>query len=117
MLDSKKSESEFSDLYQEIVGVAEGDVVEEEDLQKLPYLKAVVLEALRRHPTGHFVLAHKVKEEFRPERFVEACTGEGFDVTGEFSRDFQWRCCIWSTWLHEVDLTEKHDFTIVLIIT
>ncbi|KAG6428726.1 hypothetical protein SASPL_112982 [Salvia splendens] len=46
-----------------MVGVAEGDVVEEEDLQKLPYLKAVVLEALRRHPTGHFVLAHKVKEE------------------------------------------------------
>ncbi|KAG6383733.1 hypothetical protein SASPL_156498 [Salvia splendens] len=100
-------------LYQEIVGVAEGDVVKEEDLQKLPYLKAVVLEALRRHPTGHFVLAHKAGE------VRGGVHGEGFDVTGEFSRDFQWRC------LHleylvaddEVDLTEKHDFTIVLIIT
>ncbi|XP_044498968.1 cytochrome P450 89A2-like [Mangifera indica] len=37
--------------------------IKEEDLQKLPYLKAVVLEGLRRHPPGHFVLPHAVTED------------------------------------------------------
>ncbi|CAI0566709.1 unnamed protein product [Linum tenue] len=37
--------------------------IREEDLSKLPYLKAVVLEGLRRHPPGHFVLPHTVTEE------------------------------------------------------
>ncbi|KAE8077527.1 hypothetical protein FH972_016084 [Carpinus fangiana] len=37
--------------------------VKEEDLQKLPYLKAVVLEGLRRHPPAHFVLPHAVTED------------------------------------------------------
>jgi len=37
--------------------------VKEEDLQKLPYLKAVILEGLRRHPPGHFVLPHAVTED------------------------------------------------------
>ncbi|XP_057774069.1 cytochrome P450 89A2-like [Salvia miltiorrhiza] len=160
-------------LYQEIVGVVESEeVVEEEDLQKMPYLKAVVLEALRRHPPGHFVLPHKVKEEveldgyripkdayvnfmvadmnwdaevweepmeFKPERFVAACEGEGFDVTG--SREIKMmpfgagrRVCpgFALALLHleyfvanlirsfkweadgDVDLTEKQEFTIVM---
>ncbi|GLT55550.1 hypothetical protein SLA2020_286620 [Shorea laevis] len=50
----------------EIKGVVVGDgekEVKEEDLQKLPYLKAVVLEGLRRHPPGHFVLPHAVTED------------------------------------------------------
>ncbi|PHT53458.1 hypothetical protein CQW23_07920 [Capsicum baccatum] len=48
-------------LYQEIARVV-GDnqfteeVVKEEDLQKMPYLKALVLEGPRRHPPSHFVL-------------------------------------------------------------
>ncbi|KAL8095521.1 cytochrome P450 89A2-like [Apium graveolens] len=56
-------------LYQEIVSVVgEGEeleekVVEEEELQQMSYLKAVVLEGLRRHPPGHFVLPHSVTEE------------------------------------------------------
>ncbi|KAE8656147.1 Cytochrome P450, family 87, subfamily A, polypeptide 6 [Hibiscus syriacus] len=29
----------------------------------MPYLKAVILEGLRRHPPGHFVLPHRVKED------------------------------------------------------
>ena len=35
----------------------------EEDTQKMPYLKAVVLEGLRRHPPAHFVLSHKAAED------------------------------------------------------
>ena len=37
--------------------------VKEEELQRMPYLKAVVLEGLRRHPPGHFVLPHAVTED------------------------------------------------------
>ncbi|CAA6669749.1 unnamed protein product [Spirodela intermedia] len=40
-----------------------GADIKEEDLQKKPYLKAVVLEGLRRHPPAHFVLPHAVTEE------------------------------------------------------
>ncbi|KAG4908934.1 hypothetical protein AAZX31_20G017500 [Glycine max] len=49
----------------EVVGerVREEREVKEEDLQKLPYLKAVILEGLRRHPPGHFVLPHAVTED------------------------------------------------------
>lgn len=59
-------------LYQDIVAVVgpapplskEVEMeVKEDDLQKMPYLKAVVLEALRRHPPGHFVLPHSVTED------------------------------------------------------
>ncbi|KAJ3682161.1 hypothetical protein LUZ60_014734 [Juncus effusus] len=39
------------------------DEVKEEFLEQMPYLKAVVLEGLRRHPPGHFVLHHAVTEE------------------------------------------------------
>ncbi|KAK4284484.1 hypothetical protein QN277_001309 [Acacia crassicarpa] len=53
-------------LVEEIRGVM-GDrkerEVKEEDLKKLPYLKAVILEGLRRHPPAHFVLPHAVKED------------------------------------------------------
>ncbi|CAL0328077.1 unnamed protein product [Lupinus luteus] len=41
----------------------EKEVINEQDLEKLPYLKAVILEALRRHPPGHFVLPHAVNED------------------------------------------------------
>ncbi|CAN6322040.1 unnamed protein product [Urochloa humidicola] len=40
-----------------------GGEVREEDLQAMPYLKAVVLEGLRRHPPGHYVLPHAVHED------------------------------------------------------
>uniref|UniRef100_A0ACD5YUY8 Uncharacterized protein n=1 Tax=Avena sativa TaxID=4498 RepID=A0ACD5YUY8_AVESA len=34
------------------------EAVAEEDLASMPYLKAVVLEGLRRHPPAHFLLSH-----------------------------------------------------------
>ncbi|GJN19879.1 hypothetical protein PR202_gb07194 [Eleusine coracana subsp. coracana] len=37
--------------------------VSEEDTHAMPYLKAVVLEGLRRHPPAHFVLTHKAAED------------------------------------------------------
>ncbi|KAM2648959.1 hypothetical protein TB1_002020 [Malus domestica] len=45
-------------LFAEIKGVMgeTEDEVREEVLHKLPYLKAVILEGLRRHPPAHFVL-------------------------------------------------------------
>ncbi|GMI65648.1 cytochrome P450, family 87, subfamily A, polypeptide 6 [Hibiscus trionum] len=53
-------------LFAEIEG-AIGDVnaaeIKQDDLQKMPYLKAVVLEGLRRHPPAHFVLPHCVTED------------------------------------------------------
>ncbi|KAE8668837.1 Cytochrome P450 89A9 [Hibiscus syriacus] len=53
-------------LFMEIKSVATDIGVEEikqDDLQKMPYLKAVVLEGLRRHPPTHFVVPHCVTED------------------------------------------------------
>ena len=53
-------------LYEEIKGVVgdheRGDI-EEEYLHRMSFLKAVILEGLRRHPPGHFVLPHAVTED------------------------------------------------------
>ncbi|KAF5192732.1 Cytochrome p450 [Thalictrum thalictroides] len=60
-------------LFEEIKGVVSlesGDEIKEEDLHKMPYLKAVVLEGLRRHPPGHFVLPHAVTEDIRLDEYV-----------------------------------------------
>ncbi|KAL9245964.1 hypothetical protein vseg_019554 [Gypsophila vaccaria] len=52
-------------VFEEIRGVVGKDVeeVREDELTKMPYLKAVVLEGLRRHPPAHFVLPHAVTQE------------------------------------------------------
>ncbi|XP_022742017.1 cytochrome P450 89A2-like [Durio zibethinus] len=53
-------------LFVEIKGVMGDDheeMVKEDDLQKMPYLKAVILEGLRRHPPLHFLIPHAVKED------------------------------------------------------
>ncbi|KAJ0683128.1 putative cytochrome P450 [Helianthus annuus] len=73
-----------SKLYDEIVAVVgppppsprkgveleSESVINEEDLQKMPYLKAVVLEGLRRHPPGHFVLPHRVMKEVEVQGYT-----------------------------------------------
>ncbi|XP_022953321.1 cytochrome P450 89A2-like [Cucurbita moschata] len=47
----------------EVMGESAKEEIEEEDLQKMTYLKAVVLEGLRRHPPGHLLLPHTVTED------------------------------------------------------
>ncbi|OEL22170.1 Cytochrome P450 89A2 [Dichanthelium oligosanthes] len=44
--------------------------VSEEDVHKMPYLKAVVLEGLRRHPPGHMVLPHAPAEDMELGGYV-----------------------------------------------
>ena len=51
-------------LFDEIKEVVKpGEDIEEEHLKKMPYLKAVVLETLRRHPPGHFILPRAVTQD------------------------------------------------------
>ncbi|KAL2906861.1 Cytochrome P450 89A2 [Bienertia sinuspersici] len=52
-------------LFEEIKGVIgeEAAEVREDELSKMPYLKAIILEGLRRHPPGHFVLPHTVTHD------------------------------------------------------
>ncbi|KAE8786924.1 cytochrome P450 89A2-like [Hordeum vulgare] len=53
-------------LYEEIRARTRDDDeedVSEEDVQSMPYLKAVVLEGLRKHPPVHFVLPHMASED------------------------------------------------------
>ncbi|VFQ80352.1 unnamed protein product [Cuscuta campestris] len=69
-----KNPSIQAKLYEEIAGVLgtspkEDEFVKEENLQEMPYLKAVILEGLRRHPPGHFVLPHSVTEEVEFEGY------------------------------------------------
>ncbi|KAK1274117.1 Cytochrome P450 89A9 [Acorus gramineus] len=52
------------------VVVEEAEEVKDEDIQRMPYVKAVVLEGLRRHPSGHFLLPHAVSEEVRVDGYV-----------------------------------------------
>ncbi|KAF2304650.1 hypothetical protein GH714_037289 [Hevea brasiliensis] len=51
-------------LYKEIVGCVDKEgLVKEEDVEKLPYLGAIVKETLRRHPPSHFLLSHAATKE------------------------------------------------------
>ncbi|XP_044500803.1 cytochrome P450 89A2-like [Mangifera indica] len=52
-------------LSAEIKGVVgdEQREVKEDDLQKMPYLKAIIFESLRRHPPAHSLVPHAVTED------------------------------------------------------
>ncbi|KAH7855844.1 hypothetical protein Vadar_029593 [Vaccinium darrowii] len=45
-------------------------IINEEDLHRMPYLKSVVLEGLRRHPPGQLVLPHKVTKDVELEGYL-----------------------------------------------
>ncbi|XP_020242511.1 cytochrome P450 89A2-like [Asparagus officinalis] len=47
-----------------------GEGIKEKYLQNMPYLKAVVLKRMRRHPPGHFVLPHAATEEIEIEGYT-----------------------------------------------
>ncbi|KAL8227721.1 hypothetical protein R6Q57_015305 [Mikania cordata] len=68
-------------LYDEIVAVVGASpqkgkkpeldlVITEANVQKMPYLKTVVLEGLRRHPPVHFLLPHRVMKEVEVDGYT-----------------------------------------------
>ncbi|CAL0328078.1 unnamed protein product [Lupinus luteus] len=65
----------------------EKQVINEQDLEKLPYLKAVVLEALRRHPPVHFVLTHAVSEDVVLNGYLVPKKGTVNFMVAEIARD------------------------------
>lgn len=84
-------------LYEEIrrVEAEEGETITEEMLQqnKLPYLKAVIMEGLRRHPPGHFVLPHTAKEDMEFHgHLIPAGAVVNFTVA-----EMQWDEKVWAT--------------------
>ncbi|KAF9626774.1 hypothetical protein IFM89_039490 [Coptis chinensis] len=75
-------------LFEEIKGVATSvGEIKEEDLQNLPYLKSVVLEGLRRHPPGHFVLPHAVTDDVQLDGYVIPKDATINFMVGEMGRD------------------------------
>lgn len=64
MAELVKNQSIQNKLRDEIVHIVKDDEeIEEEELEKMHYLKAVIMEALRLHPPAHFVLPHKANED------------------------------------------------------
>ena len=58
-------------LFEEINDViGEGKENVGEDLEKMPYLKAVILEGLRRHPPAHLLSPHSVTQDVTLEGHV-----------------------------------------------
>ncbi|XP_038902027.1 cytochrome P450 89A2-like, partial [Benincasa hispida] len=70
-----------------VMGDGSREEVKEEDLGKLPYLKAVVLEGLRRHPPVHFVIPHAVKEDTELENYVIPKNGSVSFMVAEMGWD------------------------------
>ncbi|KAK1398773.1 putative Cytochrome P450, family 87, subfamily A, polypeptide 6 [Heracleum sosnowskyi] len=77
-------------LFQEIitaVGLGVELVVTEEELQRLPYLKAVVLETLRLHPPTHLVVPHSVTEEVELDGYLIPKNAEVNFMVAAMGRD------------------------------
>ncbi|XP_057969992.1 cytochrome P450 89A2-like [Malania oleifera] len=62
--------AEINGVVGELGGGGGPEEVKEEDLQKMPYLKAVILEGLRRHPPGHLLVPHTVTEDVTLDDYV-----------------------------------------------
>ena len=69
-----------------VVGDGEKEV-NEEDLNKMPYLKAVVLEGLRRRPPAHFVIPHAVTEDVVLDGYLVPKKGTLNFMVAEMGRD------------------------------
>ncbi|XP_050221244.2 cytochrome P450 89A2-like [Mercurialis annua] len=61
--------------------------VKEEDLHKMPYLKGVILEGLRKHPPGHVVLPHAVTEDIVLDNFLIPKNANVNFMVAEMGRD------------------------------
>ncbi|XP_078438021.1 cytochrome P450 89A2-like [Wolffia australiana] len=73
-------------------GMKEYTVIEEEELGKMSYLRAVVMEGLRRHPPGHFLLSHAAMEETDVEGYkIPKGWAVNFMVTEMNWSDELWR--------------------------
>lgn len=70
-----------------VVGSDIGLAIKEDDVQKMPFLKAVILEALRLHPPGHFVLPHAVTEEVEIGGYVIPKNASINFMVAEMNRD------------------------------
>ncbi|PUZ38294.1 hypothetical protein GQ55_9G184600 [Panicum hallii var. hallii] len=123
-------------LYNEIkatCGDEKEEVGAEEDTRKMPYLKAVVLEGLRRHPPAHALLAHRTAEDIDVCGYLiprgasaikmmpfgagrRICAGLGAAVlhleyfVANLVREFEWH----EVPGDEVDLAERHGTTTVM---
>ncbi|GKV07440.1 hypothetical protein SLEP1_g19219 [Rubroshorea leprosula] len=128
--------------FKRVVGDRKEVVVGEDELHKMPYLKEVILEGLRRHPPGHFVLPHGVIEDVVLNGFLVPRNGtELLDITGNkeikmmpfgagrrfcpgyslatlhleyFVANLVW-CFEWKAVQgDDIDLSEKEEFTVVM---
>ncbi|KAL1211501.1 Cytochrome P450 89A9 [Cardamine amara subsp. amara] len=74
-------------VYEEMKSVLSGEEIKEEDLGKMSYLKAVILESLRRHPPGHYLSYHKVTNDTVLAGFLVPRQGTINFMVGEMGRD------------------------------
>ncbi|CAK7333755.1 unnamed protein product [Dovyalis caffra] len=76
-------------LFMEIKGVVGNgkEEVEESDLQKISYLKAVISEGLRRHPPGHFVAPHAVTQDVVLDEYLMPKNGSINFMVAEMGLD------------------------------
>ncbi|KAM0934548.1 putative cytochrome P450 [Dioscorea sansibarensis] len=57
-------------------------LIEEDETQRMPYLKAVIFEALRRHPPTHLLIPHSVKEDVIVDQYlIPKGTAVNYSVT------------------------------------
>uniref|UniRef100_A0A6N2NEA3 Cytochrome P450 n=1 Tax=Salix viminalis TaxID=40686 RepID=A0A6N2NEA3_SALVM len=123
-------------LFMEIKGVVrDGDQgVKEDDLQEMPYLKAIILEGLRRHPPTHVSLPHAVTEDTTLNEYLvpkqgsreiktmpfgvgrRMCPGYGLAMlileyfVANLIWSFEWKAVDGDG----VDLSEKQELTMVM---
>lgn len=66
----KSVQGKLLEEIERVVGRNGGEEIKEEDLESMPYLKAVIMEGLRCHPPAHFLLPHSVKEDVEFEGYL-----------------------------------------------